>query len=427
VKRPISLAQRSLRTLWLALLPALLAALYVRYGIPSKFADNAGEVGRAFGEAAGASPFVTGVVLFLVFALIIRYWRFWLPGGKYLLHLPPEVAARLERNDLEAMEAALELEATLSDGGGSDALTQDLGANARDQFAAKRAELARALAAPDARAANAAARSLTTLVQAPLRARRYRRALLRTLPIAVAAVAALLLRGKTFQSYRVESNSMLPSLTPGELVLASKLAVHPLLSGSSPSLPRRGDVIVFRRAGERGSDELVKRVIGLPGDHISMQNGFPVINGWQVPHCDVGRYADVTPDSEIDGRLLLEFLGDQAYLTLYSAIGREATDYDVKPGELFVLGDNRNGSLDSRFWAEGKPAGLPLSDVDARVSRTLTRARRDGTPAFSTFFEPLGLDVQLPGIDVRDLNSGIQRCLSQKPKDTHPPRADTKT
>jgi signal peptidase I len=427
MKRALPLAQAALRALWFTVIPALLAALYIRYCIPSRFSQNAGEVGRAFGEAVSASPFVAGVGLFLGFALLARYWRFWLPGGKYLLRMPPELAQRLERDNLETVEAALELEASLANNGGPEALTRDLGATAKEQFALQRAELTRALSAADVPALRDAALSLNSVAHVPLQTRRRRRALLRAIPVALAAVAALVLRGKLYQSYRVESSSMLPSLTPGELLIASKLAVQPLLGGSSRTLPKRGDVVVFRRTGARGSDELVKRVIGLPGDHISIQNGFPVINGWRAPHCDVGRYADVMPDNEVDGRVLLEFLDDQVYLTLYSAVGREAADYDVKPGELFVLGDNRNGSLDSRFWADGKPAGLPLADVDAQVSRTLTRARRDGTPSFSSLFEPLRLQVWLPGMELRDLNSGIQRCLSQRPNDTHPPRADTKT
>src|SRR5262249_49399023 len=108
--------------------------------------------------------------------------------------------------------------------------------------------------------------------------------------VAAAVVAALGLRS-CVRPYRVLSASMLPTMEPDDLVGAR--ITRPWAGAPRP--PRRGDVVVFRGAdvastwGLRALPEiLVKRVIGLPGDHISMLGGAPVINGWQVPTCDAG-------------------------------------------------------------------------------------------------------------------------------------------
>jgi len=70
---------------------------------------------------------------------------------------------------------------------------------------------------------------------------------------------------------------MLPVLEPGDYLLAKKLTYS---SSNATALPKRGTIVVFRRASEQGTDELIKRVIGLPGDVVASPNGFPTINGW---------------------------------------------------------------------------------------------------------------------------------------------------
>jgi signal peptidase I len=119
---------------------------------------------------------------------------------------------------------------------------------------------------------------------------------------------------------RVDGFSMLPTLHDGEFVLVNKLAYR---IGS----PTRGDIIVFQSTTEKDLD-LIKRVIGLPSDHI-------VIGGDKVT---------------INGQTLTE-----PYI---AAAPSYSGDWNVPNGYLFVLGDNRNDSSDSHAWGF-----LPIQNV----------------------------------------------------------------
>ena len=111
---------------------------------------------------------------------------------------------------------------------------------------------------------------------------------------------------------RVDGASMLPTLTNGELVIVNKLAYR-------LGEPSRGDIIVFHFPVDP-SQEFIKRVIGLPGDQVSIHKGAILINGQRLEE----PYLPVT--TNYDG------------------------DWTVGDDQLFVLGDNRNNSLDSHNW-----------------------------------------------------------------------------
>jgi signal peptidase I len=229
--------------------------------------------------------------------------------------------------------------------------------------------------------------------------------------MAVAAVLAVVVRGFLFGSYRVLSASMLPTLEPNDLLGGSRLAY------GGARVPERGDIVVFKKPeGIDGPDRLIKRVIGIPGDRIAMNGGHVVLNGIELPSCDAGTYLYPVPDGAVRGRLSVEFLEDRAYLTVF-AVGPDPwpVTYDVKPGEVFVIGDNRNNSTDSRFWNHGKGAGLRVSDIEARAKWRLFGAHRNDRTDFTSFLRPLELDVRLEGMDVGAIREGIERCLQRHP------------
>ena len=126
------------------------------------------------------------------------------------------------------------------------------------------------------------------------------------------AVVLFLIINTLSARVRVDGFSMLPTLQDGEFVLVNKLAYH-------TGTPVRGDIIVFQSITEKNLD-LIKRVIGLPGDQI-------VIGGGRV---------------SINGQTL-----DEPYI---AAAPNYSGRWKVPDGYLFVLGDNRNDSSDSHAW-----------------------------------------------------------------------------
>jgi signal peptidase I len=342
---------RLIRGLWFAVIPALLAGVTYRYGVPGPKSGVVGALAE-LAEILRARPTLTLLGLFLTFALLLRYWAPALYGSQAWL-------ARTEKsNKAEAFS------------------WPQLGAWA--------------------------------------------------VSLVLAAVAALVLRQSFFQPYRVLSASMLPTLEPGQELLVNRYAYGfhwPGASALHPRQPARGDLIVFKKdLGPGMPDELVKRVIGLPGDTIVVRAGQVWINGWAVPACDAGRYAYLTSAGFLDARLVVEFLEDRAYLTaFFAAPDYGQNPYEVKPGEVFVLGDNRSNSSDSRFWNEGRGAGLPLGAIGGRFDRRLLGVTRTGEADFSELLKPIGLDVHLAGLDTTDLQQGVAECLKKRPARTQPP------
>jgi signal peptidase I len=244
--------------------------------------------------------------------------------------------------------------------------------------------------------------------------------------VLVAAGLALAVRGSALETQVVGSASMVPSLFSGDRIAVDKRAYGVKVPGSTRRLgghePERGDVVVFRSPLETGAPTLVKRVIGLPGDRLEMLRGHPIINGWHVPSCDVGPYVYLSAERSLRGRVELEFLGGASYLTLHTSGERAFTEYVVKPGEVFVLGDDRNHSIDSRaFGAHGK--GVALESIEGRGSFFVYGSRRDGGADFGLLFEPVRSHLlRIEGADPRELEVGIERCLAKPPVTTTPPK-----
>ncbi len=366
-------ARALLRFLWLVLIPALLAGVISRYLVPHGGDPQGSGLLNATVRTATAHPVELAVVLFVVIAALANYWRFYLPGGRFLARLPLELAASSPPHVLAELEAV---------------------AKARPQRRARQAfQLALFVAS-----------------------------------MAVALAGAYLLRAN-WLLYRVLSSSMLPTFQVNDLLVGSRspqsFAAPPLVPAKLPAL-HRGDIVVFRDTTNAGPEYLIKRVIGLPGDEIIMNSGRPYINRWPVPKCDAGRYANVVPGGGyITGRLVVEFLDGASYLTVHAPMRKQWRPYVVQPGEVFVLGDNRNASVDSRMWQDHGGSGVPLDQIVARVDRSLVHSSRDGKAAWSTLLAPARqLSLNLDGLDSALLDQGIQQCLAKRPQESSPPKLD---
>lgn len=171
-------------------------------------------------------------------------------------------------------------------------------------------------------------------------------------------LAVLIIRSFIVEPFRIPSGSMIPTLLPGDFILVSKFSyglrlpiTHTRIFGSGD--PQRGDVMVFRYPRDP-SEDYIKRVVGLPGDHIRYVDKQIYINGKPVPQMPAGAY-----DREPSATLRIEQLGDVRHeILLHDSAPDLSGSYTVPPGHYFVMGDNRDRSADSRFWGTVPEANL---------------------------------------------------------------------
>jgi signal peptidase I len=416
-----------LRALWLVVIPALLAGLTFRYLVPP-VVESAGESAMNDLAKLGVEhPAELFVVLFVAFAALARYWRPYLPGGRFMSPLPLRIAARVDRAKLHDLGKAATLFDTLSKSRVKARLERLLPESQRPELASKLRGLELAVRRGNVELASKLRSELAHVARPLLRAREVWQWLAFAVGIGAAVFAAMLLRANA-QPYRVLSSSMLPTLQPGQHVLGNKARngfIFPGVPKPTSTLPKRGEVIVFRDTAEAGPENLIKRVIGLPGDEVAMGVGRPFINRWMVPNCDAGSFAFVAPGGGfVGGRVYVEFLDDRAYLTVRTPRSAQWPPYVVKPGEVFVLGDNRSGSRDSRVWQQRGASGVPLKEITALVERLLVPASRGGLLKTESMFQPLSaLRLNLENVDTTGVEAGIRHCLANPPKETRPPPA----
>lgn len=136
--------------------------------------------------------------------------------------------------------------------------------------------------------------------------------------VLLAAVLALAFKFFLFDTRNIPSSSMVPTIEPGDRVIMSRL------SYLGERAPERGDIVVFRAPEELNErDDLIKRVVGLPGEEVAVSGGAVYINGEALAE---------------------PYLAETPYY--------EFGPYTVPENCYFVLGDNRNWSNDAHLWQE---------------------------------------------------------------------------
>ena len=165
----------------------------------------------------------------------------------------------------------------------------------------------------------------------------------------------LLIRSFLFEPFRIPSDSMMPTLLDGDFIFVSKFAYGLKLPVTNTRFlpigePKRGDVIVFRKPSDP-SMNYIKRLVGMPGDHIEVRGRQVFVNDKPMPVEMHGPYQGPRNiQAQADAQQGDELLGEVKHRILYIN-EREPREYDdvVPEGHYFFMGDNRDNSRDSRF------------------------------------------------------------------------------
>ena len=224
-------------------------------------------------------------------------------------------------------------------------------------------------------------------------------------------IAVLIFRSFIFSTFSIPSESMLPRLMVGDYLFTAKWPYGysraslpfdlPLGDGRVfGSTPERGDVVVFKHPVDRS--DYIKRVIGLPGDTIQMVNGVLHIDGQPVPKVEVADFVEpISPYNTCQRMPRFRAMRDgtpvcaypQFRETLPNGVSYDVLDFGLTPqdttepvvvpqGMLFLMGDNRDNSQDSRFVAS-PGGGVGLVPMENLVSRAEVIAfSTDGTASW---------------------------------------------
>ncbi|MDA9438572.1 signal peptidase [Bradyrhizobium sp. CCBAU 51745] len=222
------------------------------------------------------------------------------------------------------------------------------------------------------------------------------------------AVIALLIRTLLFQPFSIPSGSNIPTMLPGDYVFANKFAYGysrfslPFGMASFPGRlfatePARGDVVVFRLPKDERTD-YVKRIVGLPGDRIQIKDGELLINGTAVQRerlrdaLEEGACGEALSYAKRWREVLPNGVSYETLDCVDNGYFDNTPTYTVPPGHLFMLGDNRDNSTDSRVMSA--IGFVPIDNVVGRVSMIFFSRTTAEPGASSIRYERIGKMVR---------------------------------
>ncbi|WP_127715280.1 signal peptidase I [Halobacteriovorax sp. HLS] len=182
----------------------------------------------------------------------------------------------------------------------------------------------------------------------------------------------MVFRSSLFEPYRIPTGSMIPTLKIGDYIIVNKFAYGAKLPFSDftlgdinlnpkyltkQELPKRGDIIVFKFPKDP-SINYIKRVVGLPGDTIEIKDKVLYLNDVQIKTLPIKGDKYLVDMNKKYKKYKLnffeEYFGEIPHIIQQDSDNYYSKDKDkitVKPGHVYVMGDNRDFSFDSRFWS----------------------------------------------------------------------------
>ena len=160
----------------------------------------------------------------------------------------------------------------------------------------------------------------------------------------------LLLRSFLFEPFQIPTGSMIPTLQVGDFILVNKYSYGLRLPVFGTKIvdigePKNGDVMVFIPPHE--NEYFIKRVVGIPGDRIRYEDKTLFINDQKQTLDFVSQYPPINPQYLVYN----EFLGDTEHgIHRNPYVDPRVLEWQVPPGNYFMMGDNRDQSSDSRYW-----------------------------------------------------------------------------